>query len=98
MEVECPVGNVVGSVEQVFIFSQHFFPAKMTLFSQSLSLFTPTYTVHDGAGNEKFIVEVQIYKLTKSLYAKKVKRSVTQSETKSLLERLEVLETNKSYS
>jgi len=39
MEVECPVGNVVGSVEQ------------------SMSLFTPTYTIHDGAGNEKFVVE-----------------------------------------
>ena len=23
-----------------------------------MSLFTPTYTVHDGAGNEKFVVEV----------------------------------------
>ena len=31
---------------------------QMAPFLQSMSLFTPTYTVHDGAGNEKFIVQV----------------------------------------
>ena len=67
MEVECPVGNVVGSVEQVewwpfYIFCLLFLVFlsfdQMAPFLQSMSLFTPTYTVHDGAGNEKFIVQV----------------------------------------
>ena len=64
MEVECPVGNVVGSVEQVGLFVCQWYVyllytfSSWWIFSQSMSLFTPTYTVHDGAGNEKFVVEV----------------------------------------